>query len=362
MAWMGLLWNRRSRPAVRIGLIVAAVVVMVVLCCLPRPAVQAEKPATLQLERYDGGFFHIDRPTGWQLVTAGECAHFAFLLRDPAQPLRQIFYFGEVGPVYMFEGQRQIDQQYVNYGGYPVAWIDMPTVNPLTAANFFQQFHQIARSQVAQQFMPQAPRLENLQVVSTEPLACPIQGGSTQLVRALFLHGGTVGEGLFVATVAPAMPYTGGPGGGTGYGFMVVGITAPKSEFGGLQSQLSKVIESFTISQQYASRCIQQQQQAYAGIMRAGQTLRETSDLIMNSWESRNRTEDIQAEKFSDYIRDRERLYDPNSGTVYEFENGFYDRYDVDRQQYDMNNLQLLPSDNYNLWMESPLDGPRHLR
>ena len=115
-------------------------------------------------------------------------------------------------------------------------------------------------------------------------------------------------------------------------------------------------------SEEYAARCIQEQQQAYAGIMRAGQTLRETSDLIMQTWERRNRVEDIQAEKFSDYMRDRERLYDSDNGTVYEFENGFYDRYNSNREPYELTKLLLPPSDNNDLWMESPLDGYRHAR
>jgi len=57
----------------------------------------------------------------------------------------------------------------------------------------------------------------------------------------------------------------------------------------------------------------------------------------------------------------KERLYNPDTGEVYEFENGFYDKYDVDRNEYEMNNFQPLPSDDYELWMEVPLDGYRHL-
>jgi hypothetical protein len=56
-----------------------------------------------------------------------------------------------------------------------------------------------------------------------------------------------------------------------------------------------------------------------------------------------------------------ERVYDPESGEVYEFQAGWYDAYDLNRGQYDMSGLQLLPDDDWNLWMTAPLDGAQHV-
>jgi hypothetical protein len=316
----------------------------------------------LRLERFDGGFFTMDKPKDWNVITAGACATFAFLLRDPSQPLRQIFYFGEVGPVYMLEQQKQIDHQYMSMGGYPSGWIDMPVINPLTPGNFLSKFHLIAQSQSAQGFMPQCPRLENLQVISTVPQPSAISGATTELVRAVFTRGGDLGEGLFLVTVAPLLPFTGGPGGGLGCGFCIAGITAPKNEFRDMENTLVKSLQSFTISQSYVNNCMAQQNQTYQGILKAGKTLSETSDIIMQGWESRNRVHDVLAEKTSDAILGRERLYDPNSGEVYEFENGFYDKYLPEQNKYELNNLQPLPDDNHELWMKPPLDGYKHIK
>jgi len=72
--------------------------------------------------------------------------------------------------------------------------------------------------------------------------------------------------------------------------------------------------------------------------------------------------DDIIAEKTSDAILGRERLYDPNTGEVYEFENGFYDKYQLDQDKYEMNDLRLLQEDNHELWMKAPLDGYKHIR
>ena len=52
--------------------------------------------ASLRLEKYDGGIFTISKPEGWEVITAGQCSTFAFLLKDPSSPLRQVFHFGEV--------------------------------------------------------------------------------------------------------------------------------------------------------------------------------------------------------------------------------------------------------------------------
>ena len=316
----------------------------------------------LDLERFDGGFFSIDKPNGWNIVTAGTCGGFAFLIRDPSEPLKQVFYFGQVGPVYMVEQQKQIDYQYVNMGGYPVDWLDMPVVKPLTPGNFLAQFHLIAQSRIAQSFMPQCPRLSQVGIVSTQSQPCPMPGGTTELVRALFTEGGKLGEGLFLVTVVPVLPYTGSPGGGIAYGFMMTGITAPKREFETIQNTLLKSIKSFTVSQSYVSNCMSQQNSTYAGILKAGQTLSETSDIIMQGWENRNKVHDVLAEKTSDAILGRERLYDPNTGEVYDFENGFYDKYNLDRDRYEMNDLQLLPDEGHQLWMKAPQDGYKNLR
>jgi hypothetical protein len=341
------------------GILLLPLSCLTMVCADAGDAGQSE---TIDLESYNGGFFSIDKPKGWEVITAGSCETFAFLARDPANPLKQVFYFGEVGPVYLSEQQRQIDYQYMNMGGYPVTWIDMPSVYPLTPGNFLKQLHLVAKSRIGQGFMPQFPRLENVQVVSTVQQPNPFAGATTGLVRALFTQGQSLGEGLFLVTVAPMLPFTGSPSGGIGYGFYILGISAPKTEFPKLEATLSKSIASFSFSQSYVQNCIAQQNENFKGIMKAGKTLSEASDIIMQGWENRNKTDDILSEKYSDVTLGRERLYDPNTGEVYEFENGFYDKYKLDQNKYEMNNLQPLPNDNHELWTTPPLDGYKHLR
>jgi hypothetical protein len=140
--------------------------------------------------------------------------------------------------------------------GYPIAWIEMPVISPLTPTNFLDQFHLIAQTQTAQNFIPQCPKLENLQIISAVPQHSPITGGGTELIRALFTEDGNLGEGLFLVTVAPFMPFMGGAGGGNAYGILITGITAPKREFRNIENILVKSVESFTLSESYVSNCL----------------------------------------------------------------------------------------------------------
>ncbi len=316
---------------------------------------QEDRKVSLELETYNAGFFSLDKPKGWTVITAGACSTLAFLIRDPSESLRQIFYFSLAGPVYMNIQQKQQDYQYMSMGGIPIPWIEMPVVNPLTPGNFLTQFHLMVQTQAARQFMPKAPDLENLHIISTTPQPSFL-GGQTELIRALFTQDNKLGEGLFLLTVTPA------PIGGIAFGSMFIGITAPKQEFRFLEETLIKSVQSFTISESYVNNCIRQQDQDTKALLKAGKTLSEASDLIMKGWEDRNKVEDILSEKRSDAILGKERLYDPATKEVYEFKNGFYDQYQLNPNIYEMNNLQPLPENDYELWMKTPLDGYRHLK
>jgi hypothetical protein len=321
----------------------------------PLPKNQEGQKISLELETYNAGFFSLDKPKGWTVITAGACSTLAFLIRDPSEPLRQIFYFSLVGPVYVSIQQKQQDYQYMSMGGIPLPWIEMPVVNPLTPGNFLTQFHLMVQTQAAQQFMPQAPNLENLQIITTLPQPSFL-GDQTELIRALFTQDNKLGEGLFLLTVTPA------PIGGIAFGSLFTGITAPKQEFRYMQETLIKSVQSFTISQSYIDNCIRQQDRDTKAILKAGKTLSEASDLIMKGWEDRNKVDDILSEKRSDAILGKERLYDPTTKEVYEFKNGFYDHYQLNQNKYERNNLQPLPPDNYELWMKAPLDGYKYLK
>jgi hypothetical protein len=323
---------------------------------VPIPTLISSKPVVplpvpfLKLEDYDGGFFNIKKPVDWSIVTAGYGSTLAFNLRDKENPVNRIFYFNEIGPVYLAEKQKTIDKNYMDMGGYKVQWFEMPVVDPLTPENFLANFQLISETQIAKNFMADIPELENIDIISINEEMSPISGGQTKTIRALFRQDGELGEGLFYLTVAPLIPVTGMPSGGIGYGFCFAGITSVKSNFKYYQETLTQSLNSLYISQEYVDAVLKAQQQQLQGILRAGNTLAETSDIIMDVWENRSRSDDIISEKRSDAMLGNDRVYDPDTGTVYEVPLSFYDEYNISREEYKMDNLQLLPDNNWDLW------------
>ena len=327
---------------------------------IPTPTPTRSPTMTSQLELFDVGanFFSIQKPKGWSIETAGVCSTLGILIRDPAVPLRQIFYFGLIGPVYLKEAQRQIDQNYINSGGYNlITWLDAPAVDPLTTENFFAHWPDIADMEAATAFMPQFPKLTGLTVVSNTPQPSGLPTGSSALLRGVFMENGVVGEGQFLGTVWVFSPFTGIPAGGTAYGSILLGVTAPKREFKDVEARLIASLESFNVTRNYVDWCIAQQKQLWGAVAQQGQTLRETSDIIYDGWVNRSQASDIMAEKGSDAIRGVERVYDPATNQVYEVGAGWYADYDLHRGEYTMNGLELLPNDSVALWTAAPADG-----
>jgi hypothetical protein len=312
----------------------------------------------IPLERFDAGFFSIQKPKGWTVTLAGHCSTLAFLIHDPVDPARQIFYFGTVGPVYLNEQQRAIDEAYMRAGGFSIPWVDAPAVDPLTPQNYLAHWPQIAAMDAATAFMAGFPRLQDLTVVAAYPQANLLPGASTAQLRALFTQDGAVAEGMFLATVLTFAPFTGIPGQGTAYGYIICGVTAPKEEFAASVDDLVRSLESFTITRDYVDACLIESAKIWGAIAEAGRTLSEASDILYEGWQQRSHAEDILAEQRTDAFRGVERVYDPDTGQVYTFPAGWYEDYDRTRSQYDMSDLQLLPDDDWSLWMASPLDGP----
>lgn len=320
-----------------------------------KPDDQAEQ---LPFETFDAGFFSVQKPRGWTVITAGRCSEFAFLVRDPQNPLRQIYYFGTVGPVYTSQAQKDLDRWYVDHGGFDIiTWLDAPVIDPLTPENYLAHWPEIASMEAASAFMTQFPRLQELNLIATTTQPAMLPGATTANARGLFTLDGEIGEGMFLATVKEFSPYTGNPGGGNAYGHFVCGVTAPKAEFPAVVARLIESLNTFTVSQAYVDGCIAQQQKVWGAIAEAGRTLSEASDIIFDGWLERTHSQDIAAERWTDSYRGVERVYDPATGSVYEFPVGWYEQYDPNRDQFDMSGLQLLPADNYELWMQAVLDG-----
>ena len=337
-----------------------------------RTAARGCAVALLELEPYayraylrHGGpletVFTMNKPKGWEVHIAGMCSTLAFLIRDPAEPLRQLFYFGQIYPVYVDPAAKAQDLYICSLVAppCPYTWVDAPVVTPLTVENFFTHWPEIADMQNATAFMADFPPLDGIEVISTVPQQPMMAGGETTLVRGVLTDGAAAdpaaGQGQFMATVVPDLF------GGKAGGFVVFGSTAPVREFKGSVGHLVDSLNSFTMTSVYFDWCVEQLQQTYGAIAQAGQTLSEASDIIMEGWQSRTAAQDIMAYRYDDTLREVEKVWDPATGNVYEFGAGFYDQYSQDPSAYNITTLEPMPDGRVDLWEGTILDGPSYV-
>ena len=192
----------------------------------PTPTPTTTPTMTSELELFDVGanFFSIRKPKGWDIHIAGVCTTLGILIRDPTVPLRQIFYFGHIGPVYLKDAQRQIDQDYINHGGYNfITWLDAPAVDPLTAENFFAHWPDIAAMNAATAYMPQFPTLTGLTWLQDAAVrrCCPT--ATRRCCAACSWRTASSARGSFSAPRGSSCRSRVCPGAGTAYGSIILG-------------------------------------------------------------------------------------------------------------------------------------------
>ncbi|MDD5417687.1 MAG: hypothetical protein PHW96_02245 [Candidatus Nanoarchaeia archaeon] len=300
----------------------------------------------VEFEEWTDGSVSLMVPKGWSTTAYGECATKSFVVFNPNNTINQVFYFSEAGPVYTSQEQKDFDEYYMSIGGYPLFYIDSPVVVPFTSENFLNHFKELAEAYVMSTIAPGAPKMENFEIISSEnsPSKILSNADEAKIIRAIFEQDGIYGEGLFYIEIYN-FEYP-----NLGYAMTFIGVTY---ELGGLRTHepmLMQVIYNYTIKDTYVSSCLHQQAQALSGALKAGQTLSESSDIIMDAWNSRNRVDDILSEKRSDAVLGYGRVYNPDTGEVYQVSTGFYDNYDLNREYYNLNNLQVLPDNDWDLW------------
>ncbi|MDB5231000.1 MAG: hypothetical protein JWN76_1805 [Chitinophagaceae bacterium] len=317
----------------------------------------ADVPQRIEQKNFDG--YSISVPAGWKLFNYGNCSDLSFISWDPAHENRQFFFYGAAGPCYLTAYQKGVMLDYVRMGGARSVYTDMPVIEPFTPVNFVQNFYKI--SEWIGNSLQRVAQLYNVKVISVTPQRSLSNSPDAQcaLIRAVFTDRSkqNVSQGLFLLTTVPVYLAQSGPGANFGVVYAFTGITAPFHEFETLLPVMKKCLDNFSIQDSYAQNCMQISNDATRGILRAGKTLSESSDLIMQTWNNKNRSQDIISEKTHDWIMGRERLYDPTTKQVYEVSNDFTDKYNLSPQKYNKSNLQKLPADNWELWRQAPLSG-----
>ncbi len=310
------------------------------------------KTELLQLVPWGDNAISINIPLGWNIYTGGECSTKSVLVRDPYSELKQLFYFSEAGPVYTSWQMKENDKDYMDMGGFDIPWLESPVVNPLTAEKFLENFGTLASTPFFQQAFPEVPVIDEVKIIDKQSAADKLPYVSDEkLIRAEFKQNNKSGEGYFYIVTADVI--------GLGYGMMFVGITAPRGLLDLIVPSLAQSLKSFTVSSGYVDNCKQAQDNAAAGVLKAGRILDQNFDAIMEVWENKLESEQRISESQSDVILEFSRLYNPQTDEVYVVTPEFYEYYNNHSSEFEFNYLQEMPDDK---WSYAPLNGALYIK
>jgi len=77
----------------------------------------------VKLQSYDGDFFSMKLPKGWEIHTVGEYENFGFRAYDPDKPSRQMFFYGNMKYFMKSSEGKEAWNRYMAEGGYADAGV-----------------------------------------------------------------------------------------------------------------------------------------------------------------------------------------------------------------------------------------------
>ena len=103
---------------------------------------------SLELEELSNDFFTVSLPKGWVMETMGAYIRFGFRAYDPANPARQIFYYGKMEPFIKSYAAREIYEDMDAMGSMnPGFFSEAPVLEPSTIDELFRKFGTITPCQ-----------------------------------------------------------------------------------------------------------------------------------------------------------------------------------------------------------------------
>ena len=293
---------------------------------------------TIEYEKYDNGLVSFDIPKGWKVeIAPTDYIHYAFKAYDPENP------------TYMFlfnlkqEGALKSERARAAYAKvYPdTVFAQATAVDPQTTEGFYKAYNSgnadYANSTMNVKFFS---AMKDFTVV--EDLGDDMMGGD--IIRATFTDkDGKAAQGIFTAAVKSSGSYYMQENVWDLFGpqvdvaplntYNIMMMTAPEAEFINWQAALDHCLGSIEFSQTFVNGFNKEESVLVSTIVANQKVYDSISDMIMDSWEKRNTSQDIISQKRSDATLGYERVYDVETGDIYKAYNGFTDDYHGDRYQ-----------------------------
>lgn len=290
----------------------------------------------LQTARYDGGFFSLELPVGWKLETTGQYSTFGFRAYDPQVPERQLFFYCKHDPLLKsMDAKRKYQESAAMVGendayGYHIT-ADAPVLAEPTTDYFFFIYNQYNAYVNKYGLNHQLPAMNDITILEKFPNSTPDAFNTldNSIVRASFYSdAGVECEGLMAAQVTDKLSIT-NVYPGIDMGFYTVyscnGVIAPAAEFPELREQLCACLASFDFTEEYVRQTQKRAEDETSAILAMSGSMQAAYDSYNSAWSARQTSYDIISQKNSDAALGYERLYDVDTGEIYQAELGFYD-------------------------------------
>ena len=280
----------------------------------------------IEFEKYDDGLMSMYIPKGWEVTICpgGDIVHYTFMVQNPENRNYQI-YFNMKGEGYLASEEER--QWYATY--YPDSpFALMPAINPQNTEGVYSVFSQaveVAGGPVMGDFV--YPTINDFTVI--DKLGNVPIGGD--VVRASYVNeSGEPCEGLFTSTPAVfSLYYVNAVN-----TYNSVFFTTPAGELVNWVDTINYCIGTITFSETFVEAYYGQEQAIVQNSIEIANINNETSNIITDGWENRQTEYDIMSQQQSDATLGYERVYDTETGEVYQAYNGFMDEYDGER--YDL--------------------------
>ena len=280
------------------------------------------------------GLFTAKIPEGWQVSTAGYDMYYWIRIYDPANPDLQVFSLLKAECLLMSQKSKEFYESMRDYTLYTM-FADMIVVEKVE--DFYSNFMEFCGFMA--QYEPtyagfEYPQISDFEILEKTPGASVFSDVSDAAIDDAVIHGtfsdtwtGEKGEGMFTGTLVNGFAMDGV---GCNMLYNINAITSRYGEFCEYEELLTDIFASISYTDTFVSTVIQDAQIKAAGAAALNQTLQETSSIITDGWEARQKTYDIESQKYSDATLGYERVYDVETGEIYKAYNGFSDITDID--------------------------------
>lgn len=303
-----------------------------------------------QTEAYSCADFDITIPKGWRVESGGANMLHSIRVYDPEEALNQMFVLLKADCLlHSQEGKKAWERNYQMGNEQAKLFAAAPVLKKASTEGFFRIFSKYTKfaSKMESSYAGYTfPAFDDFTVTerfdSTSSLRSQALGD--KLLRADFTADGKAGEGMFAASVVDFGSFAISDGtvvnyqlktadGGYYSAYNIMAVTAAKDTFIEWEPLLTQCMKTLEYSDSFVSATNQSSNEQMALARQISENFNAAMDGIMDSWESRSRSQDIMSQKQSDATLGYERVYDTETGEVYRATNGFTDVYDGKRYE-----------------------------